>query len=89
MEQIANYWLTPSPFALEMEEVEPADNRAERILRPAVIARKASHGSKSRRGADAFAAFVGIARTARKTTRRTTSQAFQKLFASPAAAPAR
>jgi hypothetical protein len=46
--------------------VEPTNNRAERILRPAVIARKVSHCSKNQRGADAFAAFVSILQTARK-----------------------
>jgi transposase len=49
---------------LETEGVEPTNNRAERILRPAVIARKVSHCSKNQRGADAFAAFVSVAQTA-------------------------
>jgi hypothetical protein len=46
--------------------VEPTNNRAERILRPAVIARKVSHCSKNQRGAEAFAAFVSVLQTARK-----------------------
>lgn len=47
--------------------VEPTNNRAERILRPAVIARKVSHCSKNQRGADAFCAFASVIQTARKT----------------------
>jgi len=69
---------------LEVEGVEPTNNRAERILRPAVIARKVSQCSKNRKGADAFAAFVSIAQTARKNAQQTVSQAFRLLFASPA-----
>jgi len=65
---------------LVTEGVEPTNNRAERILRPAVIARKVSQCSKNRRGAEAFAAFVTIAQTARKTAGQTVTQAFQSLF---------
>src|SRR5947209_4847323 len=43
---------------LKTEGVEPTNNRAERILRPAVIARKVSHCSKNQPGANAFAAFT-------------------------------
>ena len=46
--------------------VEPTNNRAERVLRPAVIARKVSHCSKNQRGAHAVAAFSSILQTARK-----------------------
>lgn len=46
--------------------VEPTNNRAERALRGAVIARKVSHCSKSERGANAYAAFVSLIRTARQ-----------------------
>jgi hypothetical protein len=48
--------------------LEPTNNRAERMLRPAVIARKVSHCSKNQRGAEAFAAFVSVLQTARKTS---------------------
>jgi len=51
---------------LSQEGVEPTNNRAERILRPAVIARKVSQCSKNQRGAEAFAAFVSVLQTARK-----------------------
>jgi transposase len=47
--------------------IEPTNNRAERALRPAVIARKVSHCSKNERGARAFEAFVSVLQTARNT----------------------
>jgi transposase len=47
--------------------LEPTNNRAERALRGAVIARKVSHCSKNERGANAYAAFVSVIRTARQT----------------------
>jgi transposase len=74
---------------LETEGVEPTNNRAERILRPAVIARKVSQCSKNQRGADAFAAFLSIAQTARKTIGMTASQSFHTLFSGSVAAVAR
>ena len=43
--------------------IEPTNNRAERALRPAVIARKVSHCSKNVGGADAFSAFTSVIRT--------------------------
>jgi hypothetical protein len=46
--------------------IEPTNNRAERALRGAVIARKVSHCSKNERGANAYAAFVSVIRTARQ-----------------------
>lgn len=74
---------------LKREGVEPTNNRAERILRPAVIARKVSHCSKNQRGAEAFVAFVSIAQTARKKAQQSISQALLGLFARPAPGPAR
>ena len=74
---------------LEREGVEPTNNRAERILRPAVIARKVSHCSKNQRGADAFVAFVSIVQTARKKAQQTTSRALRDLFTRSAPALAR
>ncbi len=67
---------------LKTEGVEPTNNRAERILRPAVIARKVSQCSKNQRGADAFAIFLSIAQTARKTPGTSVSQSFRALFSS-------
>jgi len=49
---------------LEDPRIEPTNNRAERALRPAVIARKVSQCSKTQPGADAHAAFASALRTA-------------------------
>jgi len=46
--------------------VEPTNNRAERALRPAVIARKVSHCAQNDAGAHAFAAFTSVVRTLAK-----------------------
>jgi transposase len=47
-------------------QVEPTNNRAERVLRPAVIARKVSQCSKNPAGAQAFAAFKSVVQTLAK-----------------------
>jgi len=51
---------------LDDPRIEPTNNRAERALRPAVIARKVSQCSKTETGAEAFAAFASVARTTRQ-----------------------
>jgi hypothetical protein len=51
---------------LQQEGIEPTNNRAERDLRPAVIARKVSHCSKNETGARAFEAFTSVIQTLRK-----------------------
>jgi transposase len=51
---------------LEDPLIEPTNNRAERALRGAVIARKVSQCSKNERGANAHAAFTSIIKTLRK-----------------------
>lgn len=56
---------------LEDPRIEPTNNRSERGLRPAVIARKVSHCSKNWEGAHAYAAFVSVCCTLRQ--RGTTS----------------
>ena len=48
---------------LDDQGIEPTNNRAERALRGAVIARKVSHCSKNEDGADAFSAFTSVIRT--------------------------
>ena len=48
---------------LDDPRIEPTNNRAERALRPVVIARKVSQCSKNQPGADAFAAFASVSRT--------------------------
>ncbi len=47
-------------FLYEPDTVEPTNNRSERGLRPAVIARKVSHCSKTWGGAQAHAAFMSV-----------------------------
>jgi hypothetical protein len=53
-------------FLWDPEHVEPTNNRAERALRPAVIARKVSHCSQNAPGAEAFSSFVSVLQTLRK-----------------------
>jgi hypothetical protein len=60
--------------------VEPTNNRAERVLRPAVIARKVSHCSKNESGAEAFAAFTSVARTTVKKGVATVTEVFHRLI---------
>jgi hypothetical protein len=60
--------------------VEPTNNRAERALRPAVIARKVSQCSKNTRGAEAFAAFTSVIRTLMKTGGGSVVDALAQLF---------
>ena len=51
---------------LEDPSIEPTNNRAERALRGAVIARKVSQCSKNERGANARTAFMSVTKTLRK-----------------------
>lgn len=51
---------------LDDPRIEPTNNRAERALRPAVIARKVSQCSKNQKGADAYCAFKSALCTMRK-----------------------
>ena len=51
---------------LDEPAIEPTNNRAERALRPAVIARKVSHCSKNTQGAEAFAAFTSVLTTLKR-----------------------
>ena len=48
---------------LERPEIEPTNNRAERGLRGAVIARKVSHCSKNERGAGIYEVMKSITAT--------------------------
>jgi len=65
--------------------VEPTNNRAERILRPAVIARKVSQCSKNQKGAEAFAAFASVAQTAIKNGNASVTSTLRSLFSVPKA----
>lgn len=48
---------------LRHPDVEPDNNKAERALRPAVVTRKTSFGSRSKQGAHAFAQLLSLIRT--------------------------
>ena len=62
--------------------IEPTNNRGERSLRPAVIVRKLSHGSKNERGAEAFASFTSVIQTAAKKKGGSIIDALYNLFRS-------
>jgi hypothetical protein len=62
--------------------IEPTNNRGERTLRPAVIVRKLSHGSKNERGAEAFASFTSVIQTAAKKRGCSIISALLNLFQS-------
>src|ERR687895_249604 len=69
---------------LEDPSIEPTNNRVERMLRPAVIARKVSQCSKTWSGADAFAAFSSIIQTLlKKGTPSSVVEALADLFGPP------
>jgi transposase len=63
--------------------VEPTNNRAERALRPAVIARKVSQCSKNDRGAGAFAVFTSVIRTLMKTQAGSVVETLSHLLCPP------
>jgi transposase len=67
---------------LHEPQVEPTNNRGERTLRPAVIVRGLSHGSKNDRGAEAFAAFSSVVQTAVKRGVSSTIDTLYNLFRS-------
>ena len=70
--------------------VEPTNNRAERVLRPAVSARKVSQCSKNPAGAQAFAAFKSVVQTLAKQGVGSIVEGLYRLFRSTqlhAAAP--
>lgn len=64
-------------------QIEPTNNRAERALRPAVIARKVSHCSKSDQGAYTFAAFTSVVRTLAKQSAAVLVEGLYHLFRTP------
>jgi transposase len=53
---------------LDDPTIEPTNNRAERALRPAVIARKVSQCTRTSRGSRAFEAWTSVVRTLSRTT---------------------
>jgi hypothetical protein len=69
---------------LEQPEVEPTNNRVERVLRPAVIARKVSQCSKTWSGADAFVTFTSVIQTLlKKGAPSSVVEALVDLFCAP------
>ena len=72
---------------LKEDGIEPTNNRAERDLRPAVIARKVSQCPKNERGARAFEAIASVLHTIRKTDPAGIVVAFTKLFGRQPAPP--
>jgi transposase len=70
---------------LEEPLVEPTNNRVERALRPAVIARKVSQCSKNEAGAYAFSAFKSVIQTLAKGGAGSIVEALYALFCSPKA----
>jgi hypothetical protein len=67
---------------LEDPRIEPTNNRSERTLRPAVIARKVSQCSKNDAGAQAFAAFTSVVRTLAKQGVASMVEGLYQLFRS-------
>lgn len=63
--------------------IEPTNNRAERALRPAVIARKVSHCSKNDVGAHTFEAFTSVVRTLAKQGIDSLVEHLHQLFRCP------
>lgn len=67
---------------LDAEAVEPTNNRAERALRPAVIARKLPAGNRTERGAKTHAIVARVIQTCRQQG-HDFLQAAQQLLRSP------
>ncbi len=65
---------------LHQPEVEPTNNRAERALRFIVIARDTGQYAKNDRGAEAYAAFASVIRTAMKTGATSIVSTLDELF---------
>ena len=68
---------------LDDPRIEPTNHRAERALRPAVIAWKVSQGSKNAGGAHAFAACTSVVRTLAKNSATSLVDGRSHLFRSP------
>jgi hypothetical protein len=68
---------------LDDPQIEPTNNRAERALRPAVIARNVSPCSNTDRGTHAFEAFTSVVRTLTKQGIDALVEGLSHLFRSP------
>jgi transposase len=69
------------------KDLEGTNNAAERAIRPAVVARKISGGSRSRNGADAWARLASLLRTASQQGKHLLDTIKEMLRAKWAAAP--
>ena len=65
---------------LDDPSIEPTNNRAERALRPAVIARKVSQCTKNTQGAEAFAAFTSVIRTLARNSDQSVLEEISQVF---------
>src|SRR5262249_44012053 len=65
---------------LEDARIKPPNNRAKRVLRPAVIARKVSQCSKNTPGAHAFEAFKSVVQTLAKQDVNAMVEGLYRLF---------
>lgn len=65
---------------LDDPSIPPTNNRAERALRPAVIARKVSHCSKNDAGAEAFEAFTSVLTTLAHTGSQSPVEGLCRVF---------
>jgi transposase len=72
---------------LEDPSIEPTNNRVERALRPAVIARKVSQCSRNEAGAYAFSAFKSVVQTVVKRGGGSVVEALVTIFRSPKGQP--
>ena len=72
---------------LDDPRIEPTNNRAERALRPAVIARKVSQCSKNEPGAYAFSAFTSVLRTLARKEELSMVEGLYQVFQSPGLQP--
>ena len=68
---------------LDEPRIEPTNHRAERALRPAVIARKVSQCSKNGAGAHACEAFTSVVRTLRQKGTASLVEGLSQLFRRP------
>jgi hypothetical protein len=68
---------------LEDPSIEPTNNRVERALRPAVIARQVSQCSKNEAGANAVSAFKSVVQTLVKQGAASVVDGLYALFHSP------
>ena len=71
---------------LRRRDVEPTNNESERALRPSVIFRKVTNGSRFKWGAQAYAALCSIVETGRRNGRSALT-AIRDAIATPMAEP--